>query len=278
MPHNREAFAETKQQSSTTHIMSKFVVSETDVLCGRDRLSHGHPGNRTFRRLVDERADTYKRSTNRHQKTNIIRSIIRIIQEAGGRFLTLEDSFLSGNIAWKEMDPQSTHQKVAHALRSKQSSSSVKGSLRGGGLSGSCRSAGNASRASRGSSRAQEAHGPLEPATPKASTTKRQSDLHFLDALIDQQDSLLQNLHISVEFGAKDADLDDDGEQSQCSNASELTSSTSGCQTDDPFPLDDNTEHLVSAEAERLLVKNISEERSTASTYFFTLEGTLAEF
>jgi hypothetical protein len=265
--------------------MSKIVVSESDVLCGRDRLSHGHPGNRTFRKLVDERAATYKRSTNRHQKTKIIQSIIQVIQEeAGGRFLTLEDSFLSGNIVWKEMDPQSAHQKVAHALRSKQSSS-VKGSLRGGALFDSCRSVGNASTLSRGTSaRAhEEAHAPQPPATAAAaSATKRQSGLHFLDALIDQQDSLLQSLHISVEFGAKDTDVDNgdnSDDQSQCSDASELTSSSSESSTEHHFPLDDDdADHLVSAEAERLLIKNISEERSTASTYFFTLEGTLAEF
>jgi hypothetical protein len=257
--------------------MNKVVVSECDVLCGRDRLSHGHPGNRTFRKLVDERADTYKRSTNRHQKTKIIQAIIRVVQDAGGRFLTLEDSFMSGNIVWKEMDPQSAHQKVAHALRSKQPSS-VKGSLRAGGLSDSYRSAGNASRSSRGSSRAQEPQAPLQPVIAASPTTKRQSDLHFLDALIDQQESLLQNLHISVEFDTKEVNVDDDDNQSQCSNASELTSSTSESRTDDPFPLEDDAEPLVSAEAERLLMKNISEERSTASTFFFTLEGTLAEF
>jgi hypothetical protein len=106
---------------------------------------------------------------------------------------------------------------------------------------------------------------------------KRHTDPRFIDDLIEQPESLLENLHISVEFTPGCANQDDD-ERSSCSTwsaGSDLTSSTKA--TNDPN-VDEDWLFLSGEEEEFLMNGILKASSSTASTYFFTLKGTMAEF
>jgi hypothetical protein len=89
-------------------------VTSIDVLCGRDKVSHAHIGNKHFRRIIETFREGYQKADCRDQKTNITCSVIARIHSYGGRFLKLnEDTGI-----WEEVGDQYAREKVSHALRS----------------------------------------------------------------------------------------------------------------------------------------------------------------
>mmetsp|Transcript_58172 Transcript_58172/g.142233 ORF Transcript_58172/g.142233 Transcript_58172/m.142233 type:complete len:322 (-) Transcript_58172:1941-2906(-) len=96
-------------------------VSSKDVLCGRDRVSHAHIGNKKFRKLIEELRQSYQNAPSRDIKTQITCQVISTIHNEGGRFLKLvnEKQFGSGEQPrWEEVSDQYAREKVSHALRS----------------------------------------------------------------------------------------------------------------------------------------------------------------
>ena len=89
-------------------------VNASDVLCGRDKTSHAHVGNKHFRRIIEAHREDYQNAQCRDQKTNITCQVIASIHINGGRFLKLNDN--SG--LWEEVSEQYAREKVSHALRS----------------------------------------------------------------------------------------------------------------------------------------------------------------
>eukprot|EP00977_Amphora_coffeiformis_P000816 scaffold175_cov177-Amphora_coffeaeformis.AAC.18 len=87
-------------------------VLPDDVMCGRDRWIHSHPGNRRFRHLINEYRERYQSAKYREHKTSMTTEIVNTVKRHGGRFLKLEGSF------WREVDQSCAHEKVSHALRS----------------------------------------------------------------------------------------------------------------------------------------------------------------
>lgn len=85
-----------------------------DVVCGRDRLSHSHRGNKRFRQIIQTYREQYQTANRREEKTRITGEIVSIVESSGGRFLKVEES--SGE--WVGVDSASIHEKVSHALRS----------------------------------------------------------------------------------------------------------------------------------------------------------------
>jgi hypothetical protein len=65
-------------------------LNEYDVVCGRSRMAHTHPGNKHFRRLVKEYSFAYQNAKAREEKKRITLSIITTIEGLGGRFLKFE--------------------------------------------------------------------------------------------------------------------------------------------------------------------------------------------
>lgn len=89
-------------------------VNSNDVLCGRDKVSHAHGGNKRFRKVIESHRDEYQNASTRDTKTQITCRVIAAIQGLRGRFLKLDDA--TG--MWVEVGDQYAREKVSHALRS----------------------------------------------------------------------------------------------------------------------------------------------------------------
>jgi hypothetical protein len=90
------------------------TVQPKDVLCGRDRRAHNHPGNKRFRSIVQSYREKYQSAPRREDKNRITNEIIQRVLREGGRFLRLEEE--TGQ--WVLVDSSGAHDKVSHALRS----------------------------------------------------------------------------------------------------------------------------------------------------------------
>ena len=89
-------------------------VQENDILCGRDKISFQHPGNKWFRSLVQSYRERYQTARMRDQKTRISNEIVAIIEKRGGRFLKFDTELGM----YQALDSAGAHDKVSHALRS----------------------------------------------------------------------------------------------------------------------------------------------------------------
>lgn len=87
-------------------------IRPVDVLCGRDRLIHAHPGNRRFRHLINLYRERYQGAKHREDKTNMTTEIVQTVKGYRGRFLKQDGGL------WCEVDQAYAHEKVSHALRS----------------------------------------------------------------------------------------------------------------------------------------------------------------
>merc|ERR1711933_2081 len=90
-------------------------IGTKDVLCGRDKLSFGHCGNKRFRVVIDMFRERYLNSTLKEDKTKIIMEIVSLISQSGGRFLKRIDD---ESDSWCLANYQVTREKVSHVLRS----------------------------------------------------------------------------------------------------------------------------------------------------------------
>jgi hypothetical protein len=86
--------------------------SDNDVLSGRGGGTNVHPGNRTFRDLINNNRRHYLKAR-KNDKPGISRNIVRIIRERGGRFLKKDDK--TG--LWLEIGDDAAREKTSQALR-----------------------------------------------------------------------------------------------------------------------------------------------------------------
>jgi hypothetical protein len=89
-------------------------ATKLDVLCGRDKLSHAHSGNKRFRKIIEKHREEYQTAQNRESKTSITTKIIQLIESSGGRFLKKDDD----TDKWEVVTEAYAKEKVSHALRS----------------------------------------------------------------------------------------------------------------------------------------------------------------
>ena len=118
----------TKTKTTTTTANHVGVPGRFDVLLGRGKACHDHPGNVRLRHLVEEWADIYSCSCKK-QKTRVTREILEMISNSSGRFLKESDS------GWIEVSQEVARLKVSHVFRdmprfSSSSSSSTTGRRR----------------------------------------------------------------------------------------------------------------------------------------------------
>jgi hypothetical protein len=110
--------ATTEQATGSNGCGGSFGLNSTvqpkDVLCGRDRRAHNHPGNKRFRSIVQSYRERYQSAPRREDKNRITNEIIQRVLREGGRFLRLEEE--TGQ--WVLVDASGAHDKVSHALRS----------------------------------------------------------------------------------------------------------------------------------------------------------------
>ena len=105
--------APTSQATITGLVIDDEGVHEKDVLCGRDRHIHSHPGNRCFRHLINTFRERYQNAKHREAKTAMTSEIVDTVKKYGGRFLKQDPDG-----RWREVDQSYAHEKVSHALRS----------------------------------------------------------------------------------------------------------------------------------------------------------------
>lgn len=89
-------------------------ITATDVLCGRDKVSHAHCGNRRFRHIIEMNRTAYQNALCREAKTKITCEVVDMIRTCGGRFLKLNEE--TGE--WLDVGDNYAKEKVSHALRS----------------------------------------------------------------------------------------------------------------------------------------------------------------
>jgi hypothetical protein len=86
-------------------------IGSYDVLCGRHKFAFNNIGNRRLRVTVSLSLERYLASPSRQDKSLIIISIVKLIQEIGGRFLQWKKDH------WIELGEKQAREKVGHALR-----------------------------------------------------------------------------------------------------------------------------------------------------------------
>jgi hypothetical protein len=104
---------------------------ETDVLCGRGGAALRHPGNQTYRRLVNLNKGLYITCL-KTEKLKISRSIVAAIREQRGRFLEKEGE----GGAWYDIGDKKAIEKTSQALREGQPKLRQKIVDMGGGVAG----------------------------------------------------------------------------------------------------------------------------------------------
>lgn len=87
-----------------------------DILCGKDKTYGRHPGNRYFRLRIEASVDYYTHASNKQEKMQFTRDIVRFMQsEYGSRFL--RPVTVDGRKLWEEISEATARDKVSHALR-----------------------------------------------------------------------------------------------------------------------------------------------------------------
>jgi hypothetical protein len=88
------------------------LLNPYDVICGRSSTAFQNVGNKRFRVTMALNLQRYMGARSRKDKTVVILSIVRTMQEdVGARFLKLTKN------GYVELDDKATKEKVGHALR-----------------------------------------------------------------------------------------------------------------------------------------------------------------
>jgi hypothetical protein len=88
------------------------IFNDADVLSGRGGGTNVHPGNRTFRDLINLHRRAYLKAR-KNDKPAISRAIVRSIRDATGRFLRKDEK--TG--LWFEIGDDAAREKTSQALR-----------------------------------------------------------------------------------------------------------------------------------------------------------------
>lgn len=92
-----------------------LVPGELDILLGRGRGVQNHKGNIHYRQVVETFRSRYEQIPQKGAKTQLIREVVAVIYDNGGRFLK-KDSF----DRWIPVDPEVVRDKVSHSFRNQK--------------------------------------------------------------------------------------------------------------------------------------------------------------
>jgi hypothetical protein len=109
---NKPKEPKTQQVTSSISASLEKYCQKADVVFGRGAPLRQHPGNVTFRKTVAKFSDQYVDGT-KHLKTDIIQNVIRELQEAGARFLIMNDQ----GSGVTEATQDEIRMKVSHRFR-----------------------------------------------------------------------------------------------------------------------------------------------------------------
>jgi len=105
-----------KSKSGIAYSMEPVLVpGELDILLGRGRGAQNHKGNIHYRQVVETFRSRYEEIPQKGAKTQLIREVVAVIYDNGGRFLK-QDGF--GR--WIPVDPEVARDKVSHSFRNQK--------------------------------------------------------------------------------------------------------------------------------------------------------------
>ncbi len=107
--------SENKESDEDLAMMDVTEPRESDVLCGRGGAALRHPGNQTYRRLVNLNKALYT-TCHKTEKLKISRSIVAAIREQQGRFLERD----AKKQTWYDIGDKKAIEKTSQALREGQ--------------------------------------------------------------------------------------------------------------------------------------------------------------
>jgi anaerobic ribonucleoside-triphosphate reductase len=87
--------------------------TDEDILCGRGRPCGKHPGNKKFSAAIKANLQTYDEASKRLDKSNLVASILRSLQENGARFIKQDRRTKK----YHELSDGQAHEKTGHAIR-----------------------------------------------------------------------------------------------------------------------------------------------------------------
>mmetsp|Transcript_8046 Transcript_8046/g.12309 ORF Transcript_8046/g.12309 Transcript_8046/m.12309 type:complete len:280 (-) Transcript_8046:119-958(-) len=90
-----------------------FHPGDYDIICGRGKSAHHHPGNKRFRLVICMFMDEYKNAPTKVDKSLVIIKIVDIIWRWGGAFVKMDKA----QNKWNTIDDRLTREKVGHAIR-----------------------------------------------------------------------------------------------------------------------------------------------------------------
>lgn len=89
-----------------------------DVICNsRNRASFDHVGNRRFRVIIENHSLSYSKARSKLDKSAIVTSIMRTIQDAGGNFIRKSHKAVNHHNKWEILPIAQTKEKIGHTLR-----------------------------------------------------------------------------------------------------------------------------------------------------------------
>ena len=92
-----------------------LVPGELDILLGRGRGAQNHKGNIHYRQVVEIFRSRYEQIPQKGAKTQLIREVVAVIYDNGGRFLKQD-----GLGRWIPVDPEVARDKVSHSFRNQK--------------------------------------------------------------------------------------------------------------------------------------------------------------
>jgi hypothetical protein len=91
LSNNNDRSGTTTTSTNRVYLSSDYVLNEYDVICGRGVTCYNHMGNIRLRQLVQQHVASYRKATNKYDKTLLLQSIIdqirRITPTPGGGFV-----------------------------------------------------------------------------------------------------------------------------------------------------------------------------------------------
>lgn len=116
-PHQqRQHHQNSESKSGISYSMEPVLVpGELDILLGRGRGAQNHKGNIHYRQVVETFRSRYEQIPQKGAKTQLIREVVAVIYDNGGRFLK-QDGF--GR--WIPVDPEVARDKVSHSFRNQK--------------------------------------------------------------------------------------------------------------------------------------------------------------
>jgi len=114
--HHQSTKVTAESKSGISYSMDPVLVpGELDILLGRGRGAQNHKGNIHYRQVVETFRSRYEQIPQKGAKTQLIREVVAVIYDNGGRFLK-QDGF--GR--WIPVDPEVARDKVSHSFRNQK--------------------------------------------------------------------------------------------------------------------------------------------------------------